>query len=282
MKASDNEFPSILLADTADPAAPADGHHRLFIDTDEKLKMIDHASLVTDFTPSAAGDITTDAAWAAKGDLIVGTANNTAAVLTAGTNGKVLTAASGEATGLKWDTAAAGALVLVEQHTAANSATLDFTTCISATYDEYLIEIVQIVPISASYLKMLVSVDGGANWDTTAAHYTYSQFVWSGAGTALSGADTAYIPIYPLVGRNVATTLPCSGSFRLFNPLGSTYKQAITGTMLGGDSVTSNVTQTLTVSASYNQVAAFDAFRFIMSSGNISTGTIRVYGIAKA
>ncbi len=102
-KASDNAFPSILLEDHVDPAAPSDGFHRLFIDTDEKLKMIDHASLVTDFTPTAAGDITADAAWAAKGDLIVGTANNTAAILTAGTDGKVLTTASGEATGLKWD-----------------------------------------------------------------------------------------------------------------------------------------------------------------------------------
>jgi hypothetical protein len=50
--ASDNPFPSILLEDHVDPAAPSSGFHRLFIDTDEKLKMIDHASLVTDFTPS--------------------------------------------------------------------------------------------------------------------------------------------------------------------------------------------------------------------------------------
>lgn len=51
--ASDNPFPSILLEDHVDPAAPSNGYHRLFVDTDEKLKMIDHASLVTDFTPSA-------------------------------------------------------------------------------------------------------------------------------------------------------------------------------------------------------------------------------------
>jgi len=49
--ASNNPYPSILLEDHVDPAAPTSGFHRLFIDTDEKLKMIDHASLVTDFTP---------------------------------------------------------------------------------------------------------------------------------------------------------------------------------------------------------------------------------------
>ena len=37
-------------------------------------------------------------------------------------------------------TVSAGALVLLEQHTASSSATLDFTTCITSTYDEYVIE----------------------------------------------------------------------------------------------------------------------------------------------
>jgi hypothetical protein len=104
MKGSDNPFPSILIEDHVDPAAPANGFHRLFIDTDEKLKMIDHASLVTDFTPGA--ETLPVSIIAAKGDLIVGTANDTAGILTAGTNTHVLTADSTQTTGLKW--AAAG------------------------------------------------------------------------------------------------------------------------------------------------------------------------------
>lgn len=43
-----------------------------------------------------------DTTWAAKGDLIAGTANDTAQVLSVGTNGYVLKAASGETTGLQW------------------------------------------------------------------------------------------------------------------------------------------------------------------------------------
>lgn len=45
----------------------------------------------------------------AKGDLIAATAADTAARLPVGTNGQILTAASGEATGLEWATSAAGA-----------------------------------------------------------------------------------------------------------------------------------------------------------------------------
>ena len=43
----------------------------------------------------------------AKGDILAGTANATLAKLVVGTNGKVLTAASGQTTGLEWATPAA-------------------------------------------------------------------------------------------------------------------------------------------------------------------------------
>jgi hypothetical protein len=45
-----------------------------------------------------------DTLWAAKGDIVAGTANDTAAVVTAGTNGQMLTAQSGQSAGLQWAT----------------------------------------------------------------------------------------------------------------------------------------------------------------------------------
>jgi hypothetical protein len=53
---------------------------------------------------SGSGAVATDVIWDAKGDLAVGTGANTAAKLTVGTNGQVLTADSAEATGAKWAT----------------------------------------------------------------------------------------------------------------------------------------------------------------------------------
>ena len=89
--------------DGSDFTNPAADYRRLFLGEDGTLHLKSAAGTVT----AIGGDITTDAAWAAKGDLIVGTNNNTAAVLTAGNNGEVLTAASGEATGLQWAASAA-------------------------------------------------------------------------------------------------------------------------------------------------------------------------------
>ncbi len=56
--------------------------------------------------------VATDAIWDTKGDLAVATGANTAAALTAGTNGDVLTVDSGEVTGLKWVAPATGATTL--------------------------------------------------------------------------------------------------------------------------------------------------------------------------
>ena len=66
------------------------------------LKNVDWAA--TDPAPhgGGSGDVATDAIWDAKGDLAVGTGANTAAKLTVGANGTVLTADSSTATGTKW------------------------------------------------------------------------------------------------------------------------------------------------------------------------------------
>lgn len=52
---------------------------------------------------SAGGSVATDAIWDAKGDLAVGTGANTSEKLTVGANNKIVIAASGETTGLKYD-----------------------------------------------------------------------------------------------------------------------------------------------------------------------------------
>lgn len=53
-----------------------------------------------------AAHLAHDTLWAAKGDLVAGTANDTAAILSVGANGKVLVADSAETTGLKWSSGA--------------------------------------------------------------------------------------------------------------------------------------------------------------------------------
>lgn len=55
-KASDNNFPSVLLVEGSAPASPAASHQRLFIDSaDHKLKRVDSAGAVTTVEGGGAG-----------------------------------------------------------------------------------------------------------------------------------------------------------------------------------------------------------------------------------
>jgi len=89
VRGSDNPYPSLLFEEHVDPANPAAGHHRMFVDTDKALKMVDSAGTVT-VLGAAGGAVATDPIWAAAGDLAVGTGNDTAGVLTKGAAGGVL------------------------------------------------------------------------------------------------------------------------------------------------------------------------------------------------
>jgi hypothetical protein len=57
---------------------------------------------VANLKTAVGGSVATDALWDAKGDLAAGTGANTASKLTVGSNGTLLVADSGEATGLRW------------------------------------------------------------------------------------------------------------------------------------------------------------------------------------
>src|SRR5947207_2075820 len=84
----------------------------------------------------------------------------------------------------------AGALVFLEAHTASASASLDFTTFISSTYDDYLIEGVGIIPATdAVIFRAQVGTGGGPTYDTANNYYSTDRGNGSSGGTQVtSGA----------------------------------------------------------------------------------------------
>jgi hypothetical protein len=87
---------------TADPSAPSNGDLWYDSTANELTARINGANVA--LGAGGGGDITTDAAWAAAGDLIVATGNDTAAVVSIGTAGQVFTVNSG-ATAPEWTSA---------------------------------------------------------------------------------------------------------------------------------------------------------------------------------
>jgi hypothetical protein len=91
--ASDNPFPSLLITEGTAPTAPAAGKQRVYIDsTTHKLTVENSGGTSTVIGPGGAAAIATDTIWDAAGDLVQGTGADTAAKLSAGAAGKILTA----------------------------------------------------------------------------------------------------------------------------------------------------------------------------------------------
>lgn len=170
-----------------------------------------------------------------------------------------------------------GALVLLEQHTAASSASLDFTSFISSAHDEYLIELINVIPATnGADLRFRVSTDSGVSFDSSANYY-YG--IWgtpnSGAAAAVQGNSATSAAVFTSLSN---TREGVSGTMRLFNPLGSGLHRSWilsvvawqAGAVYGGSGM-----------GLWNLTTPVDACQFLYSSGNIASGTIRAYGVAK-
>ncbi len=213
-----------------------------------------------------------------RGDLIYRNASNVTTRLGRGSAGQVL---SSDGADIAWAApAASGALILLEQHTASGSAQLDFTSFISSTYDTYRIIGEGIQPATnAVDLRLEAGSGGGPTWDTG------NSYEWCGNGWGTDGvahANVAATGIAKIFNSMSNAAAYGNGGFDLLlrDPQSTSIRKQIHGTQQFVTSAPRNVIApylwTWTTSGT-----AMSGLRFIMSSGNIATGTIRIYGIAK-
>ncbi len=171
-----------------------------------------------------------------------------------------------------------GAFVLLEQHTAASSATLDFTTAITSLYDVYQFEMVNLVPASDANLHILFSTNGGSSY--LSANYKYGIApINDGGSVAGPVSSTSDSKILAWGTIEATASLGVCGTFKLFDPLNASYGKAMTFT--GGNQQSNGNYYGFTGAGFNTGTTAVNAVRFLFSTGNIATGTIRVYGLAK-
>lgn len=278
-KASDNAFPSILITEGTEPSAPAAGKQRLYIDsTTHKLKRTDSSGTdVTIESGAPSGSITASGYTQTTARLLGRTTASTGAIeeITVG-SGLSLSAGSLTATG-----GGGGALTFLEGHTASSSSSLDFTSFISSTYDDYMIEVVDLAPATnAVQIYIEIGTGGGPTYDT-GNNYEWGR---SGITTAGAGANDNGTTGTPRLFQNLSNNAAYGygfASLRASNLQSTSHRKTIVGTLqyVSSDPVSVMATWGMQWTTSGTAVTAL---RFIASSGNIASGTIRIYGISKS
>jgi hypothetical protein len=204
---------------------------------------------------------------AAKGNLVVGSATNDAAVLGVGANNTVLTADSAEATGVKWATPSSGSMTQLATGTLSGASVS--ITSISGAYQDLLLVITKFRP----------ATDGANLWlrmnNVTAANYASST---SGAGGVSGTAGANQVTL-----TNQQDDTANSYSLMVFRF--PQYANAITWKYLVGESVTNNSGDPLDINFSRpigilsQTTAAITRIDLLSSSGNLTSGTYTLYGV---
>lgn len=154
--------------------------------------------------------------------------------------------------------------------TISGDAMVEFTAFNSSLFENYLFYLNNIVPVTDSVgLHLRTSADSGSSYDSGASDYT-----WNGINGA-SGADSKInLVSVDTIGNDVVRGV--SAVLHVFNPHSSNNTDL---SFAGGyNHATSGIQESQTVGTRLS-AAGVDAVRFFASSGNLSTGTITMYGM---
>ena len=178
-----------------------------------------------------------------------------------------------------------GAWTLISTQTASDSATIDFTSGLDSTYDEYVFKFINMHGDSDAQFKFQANASGGSGFNETINSTLFRAYHLesgsaSGLGYQTSGDQTqgtSYNSVF-FSGKSGDNDSSGSGTLHLFDPSNTTFvKHFISSTVHVNPTV--GPVQTL-VSGYFNTTSAIDEISFKMHSGNIDSGTIIMYGVS--
>jgi hypothetical protein len=179
------------------------------------------------------------------------------------------------------------ALNLISTQTASSSSAISFTSGIDSTYKEYLFKFINIHPqTDDTHFTINFSSDAGSSYNVTK---TTNLFVSQHAENA-GFAGLSYQGSIDLAQSTAAQQLcfglgndndeNMCGTLRLFDPSSTTFVKHFSSEC-GSPSHDTSPEQTHVFVGGYgNTTSAIDAVQFAMSSGNIDSGTIKLYGVS--
>ena len=181
---------------------------------------------------------------------------------------------------------AQGKMTLLQTQTASSSASISFTSNIDSTYPIYVFKFINIHPATDQVnFQFNMSSDGGSNYNVTKTTTFFEAFHREDdGGTSLgymSAKDlaqgTGFQDLVGVLGNNNDDN--CNGELLLFNPSSTTFVKHFISRLSGNYRAGMGAEIDHYASGYGNNTSSVDAIQFKMSSGNIDSGTIKLYGI---
>jgi hypothetical protein len=180
-----------------------------------------------------------------------------------------------------------GAMTLLETQTASSSDTLDFTDNIDSTYDEYVFKFYDIHPATQN-ANLAFQVDTGTNTNYNQAITSTSFRAYHFEGdlnavleylTAHDAAQGTGFQNLNYIGND--NDMCAAGELKIFSPSSSTFvKHFIGRVQTYGDGGGQDLSEDWYTAGYFNTTTALTRVQFKMSSGNIDSGVIKLYGIS--
>ena len=179
------------------------------------------------------------------------------------------------------------ALNLISTQTASSSSTISFTSGIDSTYKEYIFKFINIHPADVSEFQFNLSADSGSNYNvtktTTFFRPTHRENGADGGITYRTPADlaqgTGFQSLTQALGDTaVDNDAGASGYLHLFNPSSTTFVKHFIAEVQHVHN--NDYSMDVFVAGYGNTTSAIDAVQFKASSGNIDSGTIKLYGVS--
>ena len=226
--------------------------------------------------------MTTQNAWntpslTTNGELLIAQATGrpAAAEMVAGSANLTVTNAAGSSTVAT--VTQANNWVKISSSTASSSASISFTG-LSSTYRVYRIEITDAAPATDGVaLYMRTSTDNGTSYDSGVSDYQWSLLVTDTSGNSpkVDTADSSIELTDTDLGNGTNET--CCVDINLYDPSTAKYTKATWTSTYASSS--SAARRSITGGGYRQSTTAVDAIQFLMSSGNISSGTFSLYGL---
>jgi|SRR6056300_713646 len=176
-------------------------------------------------------------------------------------------------------------LNFISKATASSSASIEFTSGIDSTYKEYVFYFNNIHPATDSAdFQFNMSTDSGSNYNVTkTTTFFRARHREDDAVTSLdyvTGNDLAQSTSFQIIINNAGNQNDesSSGTMTLFNPSSTTFvKHFMTDINTYGQE---DASYRRFVAGYGNTTSAIDAVKFQMSSGNIDSGEILLFGVS--